>query len=318
MKKALIVGGAGYIGGYMTDLLQQSPEFDITVYDNLLFENYYLKNVKFIYGDIRDRVKLARILPNYDIVIWLAALVGDGACAVNLPLTEEINASAAKWLTDNYDGTIVFMSTCSVYGMNKDLINEDATPNPLSAYASTKLEAEQYIVKHAADYLIFRLGTLYGVGDLFSRLRFDLVVNVLTLHAIQKGEVSVFGGQQWRPILHVKDVAHAVAYCLKHNVRGLYNLSEQNVVIADLAEEIVKIVPNVNIKHQDIKFEDLRDYKVDNNRILATGWRPKFTLTEGIEEIAWAISESRVKDPNAPVYSNVAYMRELERSGVRG
>lgn len=302
----------------MTDLLQQNPDFDTTVYDNLLFENHYLKNVKFIYGDIRDRVKLSGILPDYDIVIWLAALVGDGACAVNLPLTEEINASAVKWLTDNYEGTIVFMSTCSVYGMNKDLINEDAQPNPLSAYASTKLEAEQYIVKHAKDYLIFRLGTLYGVGDMFSRLRFDLVVNVLTLHAIQKGEVSVFGGQQWRPILHVKDVAHAVAYCLKHKVRGLYNLSEQNVVIADLAEEIMRIVPDVKIKHQDIKFEDLRDYKVDNSRILATGWRPKFTLTEGIEEIAWAISENRVKDPNAPVYSNVAYMRELEGSGVRG
>ncbi|MBB6732239.1 NAD-dependent epimerase/dehydratase family protein [Cohnella zeiphila] len=318
MKKALIVGGAGYIGGYMTDLLQQSTDFDITVYDNLLFENHFLKNVKFIYGDIRDREKLAKILPEYNFVIWLAALVGDGACAVNLPLTEEINADAPKWLVDHYDGTIVFMSTCSVYGMNKSLINEDAKPNPLSAYASTKLEAEQYIVNHAKDYLIFRLGTLYGVGDMFSRLRFDLVVNVLTLHAIQKGEVSVFGGQQWRPILHVKDVAHAVAYCLKHNVRGLYNLSEQNVVIADLAEEIKKIVPDMKIKHQDIKFEDLRDYKVDNSRILETGWRPKFTLTEGIEEIAWAISESRVKDPSDPVYSNVAYMRELERSGARG
>src|SRR5574344_2970908 len=114
MKKMLIVGGAGYLGGYMTDLFLNKEGYDVTVYDNLLYETRYMKNVNFIYGDIRDKEKLGKIINNYDIVVWLAALVGDGACAINTALTEEINYNCVKWLVDNYKGTIVFTSTCAV------------------------------------------------------------------------------------------------------------------------------------------------------------------------------------------------------------
>lgn len=310
-KKMLIVGGAGYLGGYMTDVFTQKEDYDVTVYDNLLYETRFLKEVKFIYGDIRDTEKLGKILNNFDIVVWLAALVGDGACAINTALTEEINFKATKWLVDNFHGMVVFMSTCSVYGMNSELIDEDAVPNPLSAYAATKLEAERYVIEHAKSYIIFRLGTLYGLGDAFSRLRFDLVVNILTLRAVRGETLTVFGGQQWRPILHVRDVAHALEYCLTNNIQGLYNLSERNVEINDLALEIQKHLPNTKVVKQDIKFEDLRDYKVKNDRILATGWRPKFTLSEGIEEMKRVFLEDRIKDTTDPVYSNVAYLKSI-------
>lgn len=311
MKKMLIVGGAGYIGGYMTDIFMAKEDYDVTVYDNLLYETRFLKEVKFIYGDIRDTKKLEKILPEYDVVVWLAALVGDGACAINTSLTEEINFKATKWLVDHFDGTIIFMSTCSVYGMNNDLIDESAEPNPLSAYAATKLEAERYVIAHAKDYLIFRLGTLYGLGDRFSRLRFDLVVNILTLRAVRGEELTVFGGQQWRPILHVRDVSHAVEYCLENNVRGLYNLSERNVEIYELAQEIQKHIPGTTVHTKDMKFEDLRDYKVKNDKILATGWQPKISLPEGIEEMKKICSEGRVKDTMDPVYSNVSWLKEI-------
>ena len=88
MKKMLIAGGAGYLGGYMTDVFLGKEDYDVTVYDNLLYEPRYLKNVKFINGDIRDTKKLEKILPKFDIVVWLAALVGDGACSINTALTE--------------------------------------------------------------------------------------------------------------------------------------------------------------------------------------------------------------------------------------
>lgn len=317
MKKMLIVGGAGYLGGYMTDIFHAQSDYDVTVYDNLLYETRYLKDVKFINGDIRDTEKLSKLLPDFDIVVWLAALVGDGACAINTALTEEINFKSVQWMADHFHGTIVFMSTCSVYGMNSELIDEDAPTNPLSAYAATKLEAEQYIIAHAKDYLIFRLGTLYGLGDAFSRLRFDLVVNILTLRAVRGETLTVFGGQQWRPILHVRDVAHAVEHCLEKDIRGLYNLSERNVEINELAQEIQKHVPGTQIVKQDMKFEDLRDYKVKNDRIMATGWQPRFSLPEGIEEMKRVFGENRVTDTTDPVYSNVDFLRSIRYGEVR-
>jgi nucleoside-diphosphate-sugar epimerase len=127
-SKILVVGGCGYIGGFLTDLLTNQA-YDVTVYDSLLYETRYLKNVNFIRGDIRDTEKLEKIIHDYDTVVWLAALVGDGACAVDLELTKRINFDAVKWLVDNFKGKIVFTSTCSVYGANNDLIDETATPN---------------------------------------------------------------------------------------------------------------------------------------------------------------------------------------------
>ena len=180
MSKILIAGGCGYVGGYLTDFLTRNG-YDVTVYDYLLYEERFLKEVKFIYGDVRDTEKLSKIINNYDIVIWLAGIVGDGACAVNPELTISVNVDSVKWLVDNFKGKIIFPSTCSVYGVNNDLIDESAIPSPLSLYASTKLEAEKYIIEHCNDYLIFRLGTLFGLGDNHSRLRLDLVVNILSL-----------------------------------------------------------------------------------------------------------------------------------------
>jgi len=315
-RKILIVGGAGYVGGYMTDIFLGNPDYYVNVYDNLLYEDRFLKDVNFIFGDIRDTAKLSKIISNYDIIVWLAAIVGDGACAVNTALTEDINFKTVKWLVDNYTkGIIVFMSTCSVYGINNNLIDENAVPNPISLYAATKLEAEQYVVKNAKEFIIFRLGTLYGLSDAYSRLRFDLVVNILTLRAVHGEDLTVFGGQQWRPIMHVRDVTHALVYCLKNNIRGLFNLSERNVEISELAETIAKHVPGTKLIHQNMKFEDLRDYKVKNDKIMNTGWKPLCSLDKGIDEMIKVFRENRIKNRLDPVYSNVDYLRSINYGG---
>ena len=316
MRKMLIVGGAGYIGGVLTDIFMNNPDYDITVYDNLLYELRYLKNIKFIYGDIRDRKTLGKIINDYDTVIWLAAIVGDGACAVKDSLTEEINFSSVKWFVDTYtSGKIIFMSTCSVYGTNSEFVDEDSKTNPLSSYAETKLRAEKYVMKNAKDYLIFRLGTLYGLGDEHTRLRFDLVVNIFVLRAVMGEGLTVFGGQQWRPILHVRDVANAIEFAIDNDISGLYNLSEQNVEISTLAQEIKNFLPLTAIVFQDMQYEDLRDYKVSDAKIRSKGWSPKLSLNAGIEEMIKVFEENRVSDIYNAVYYNVDHINKLSKKG---
>ena len=200
--RVLVVGGAGYVGGGVTDYLREMGH-ETRVYDALFYEESYRKDVDFVYGDVRDHERLLPQLKWAEVVVWLAALVGDGACALNPDITEVINQQEVKWLADHFDGRIIFMSTCSVYGAQDTVLDETSPTNPLSVYASTKLAAEQHLVGKNA--LIFRLGTLFGVSDQFARIRLDLVVNTLVLKAATQGKLTVFGGDQFRPLLHVKE-----------------------------------------------------------------------------------------------------------------
>ena len=237
--KVLVVGGAGYIGGSTVDSLIGEAGHEVTVYDNLMYEDKYLKPVDFIFGDIREERLYTAIIHRDDVVVWFAAIERDGACTVDPELTKEINYHSVIRLVDSgYKGKIVFTSTCSVYGINNDLIDESAKPNPQSLYAKTKLAAEEYIKFNCPNALIFRLGTLFGLSDQFSRLRLDLVANILSLKAVNGEPLTVFGGEQWRPLLHVRDVADAITHGIEGDVMGLYNLVSENFTILNLAMAI--------------------------------------------------------------------------------
>ena len=302
----LVVGGAGYVGGGIVDLL--SKKHDVTVYDSLIYENSFRKDVNFIFGDIRDYKKLNPILKNYDAVVWLAALVGDGACAINPTLTHEINAETVSNLTKNFSGKIVFLSTCSVYGAQDGILNEDSAVNPLSEYASSKLIAEKYL--EDSDAIIFRLGTLFGIGDQFSRIRLDLVVNILTTKALQDKKMSVFGGDQWRPLLHVKDVANAIDKTVQTDVNGIFNLHHKNYKIIELAEKIKEKIPDVLIETTPLPFQDTRNYQVSSEKLkVATGFEALIEIDQGINEVYDLISSNRIKDINDPRYSNQSFLQ---------
>lgn len=309
--KVLIVGGAGYVGGGIVDLL--SKENEVTVYDSLIYENSYRKNVDFIFGDIRDYKKINNILDQYDAVIWLAALVGDGACAINPALTHEINSETVKNLAKNFKGKIVFLSTCSVYGAQEGILDESSEVNPLSEYASSKLIAEKYLAD--SDSIIFRLGTLFGIGDKFSRIRLDLVVNILTTKAYIDKKMSVFGGEQWRPLLHVKDVANAIAHALDTQTNGVFNLHYKNFKIIEIANEIKNKISDVEIETTPLPFQDARNYQVSSNKLKdATGFQATVDLIQGINEMYELISSNRIKDINDPRYSNQNF---LQKYGVK-
>jgi nucleoside-diphosphate-sugar epimerase len=308
-KNILVVGGAGYIGGALTDLLLESS-YNFRVYDSLVYEVEYRKPVELCTGDVRD---VDRLIPNLewaDIVIWLVAIVGDGACAADSELTVEINEKKVKWLADNYDGRIIFLSTCSVYGANDGILDEESELNPLSLYAETKLKAETLL--SASHAMIFRLGTLYGVGDVFSRIRMDLVVNTLTAKAFHYNKVSVFGGDQYRPLLHVRDVAGAILASIETDCTGIYNLHSKNMRIIDLAEQVKEHFPDLEIQKTDVEFQDNRNYRVSSQKAEdAFSFNPTHTVDGGIEEIKTLLAEGRIKHVNSPRYSNANFIKGL-------
>ena len=304
--KILVVGGAGYVGGGIVDTL--SKKNDITVYDSLIYESAYRKDVNFIYGDIRDYKKINSILNNFDAVVWLAALVGDGACSINPTLTHEINSETVKNLVKNFNGKIIFLSTCSVYGAQEGVLDENSEVNPLSEYASSKLIAEKYLEE--SDAIIFRLGTLFGISDQFSRIRLDLVVNILTTKALVDKKMSVFGGDQWRPLLHVKDVANAIEHNISSDTKGIFNLHYKNFKIIEIAEKIKEKIPDVSIETTPLPFQDARNYQVSSDKLKReTGFEASIELTQGIEEMYNLISSNRIKDINDPRYSNQNFLQ---------
>jgi len=308
-KKVLVCGGAGYIGGLTCDVLIREG-FEVTVYDNLLYENRYLKEIPFIYGDIRDTEKLYSVTRDFDIIVLMAALVGDPACSVDHRLTEEINYMAIKNLCEiiGINKHIIFMSTCSVYGAQDGMLNEESKTCPLSSYASTKLKAEQHVLDLGGT--VFRLGTVFGLGDTYSRLRMDLVVNVLTMKAIKDGEITINGGEQWRPIIAVKDIAEYVTEACKEEYEGIYVLSKENVVIRELGEKIAELIPNTKINYTEISFQDARNYKVDNTKSLETfKYKAKVTVEDEVSRMMTMFKEGRVLNPEDKVYHNGAFLK---------
>ena len=308
-QKVLLVGGAGYIGGLTCDYLINAG-FDVTVYDNLLYENRYLKEIPFIYGDIRDTEKLYNTSKDFDVIVLMAALVGDPACSVDQILTEEINYIAIKNFCDVVlpSKHLVFMSTCSVYGAQDGLLNESSPTNPLSSYASTKLKAEEHILKLGGT--VFRLGTVFGLGDTYSRLRMDLVVNVLTMKAVKTGSITINGGEQWRPIIAVRDIAGYVTEACKEKYSGVFILSKENVVIRELGEKIAKLIPNTEVKYTEISFQDARNYKVDNTKSLNVfKYKPVVTVEDEVTRMMKLFKENRVENPEDKIYHNGAFLR---------
>ena len=310
MAKVLVVGGAGYVGGGITDRLIAAGH-NVRVYDGLVYEDVFLKPIDFAYGDIRDDGALKPHLEWADAVVWLAALVGDGACSHDATLTRDINVESVRRLTQNFSGRIIFMSTCSVYGAMDGILTEESPTNPLSLYAVTKLEAEA-ILADVPNAIVFRLGTLFGLGDSYSRIRMDLVLNTLTVKACLYGRVSVFGGNQYRPLLHVKDVAEAVVATVDTTHAGIFNLHAVNMTIVEVAELIAKHVPSVQIQKTDIQFQDARNYSVSSEKARkAFGFATRYTPEDGVLELKSLVEAGRIRDVSSPRFSNTDFLRPM-------
>lgn len=309
--KVLVTGGAGYVGGWLTNQAVLAGH-EVRVFDKLLYEDSYLKDINFQYGDILDIEGLRPHLEWADTVIFLAGFVGDPACALNPDLTMKTNVTAVQNLVDNFDGQIIFPSTCSVYGAQDGELTESSSVAPLSLYAESKIHAEKILLESGRQALIFRLGTLFGLSDEFARLRVDLVLNVLTIRAVLENKMSVFGGKQYRPLLHVRDVATAMVPQIGTNAAGLYNLHTENTTIIDLAHQIKKIVPTAELEITESSFQDARNYMVSSDKARnELGFKPVYSTDEGIVEVANLIRQRRITDVNLPRFSNVAALTQM-------
>jgi nucleoside-diphosphate-sugar epimerase len=308
-KKILILGGAGYIGGFTTDYLIDAG-YDVCVFDKLIYETRYLKQVNFVYGDIRDTQHVLEVSKDYDVVIIMAALVGDPACAADVALTDEINHIAVKNICKQLPTSkhVIFMSTCSVYGAQIDILNEESPTNPLSAYASTKLSAENYVKKRNGT--IFRLGTVYGLGDTYSRIRLDLVVNVLTMKAVYDKKIHIFGGEQWRPLICVKDIAGYIEEAISKNIRGTYIITEGNYTMKHLGEIMEYVFPDIDLQFTSISFEDARNYRVSANKSMRDfKYMTQYTIESEVLKMEKIFKEHRICDVTADTYHNGNFIK---------
>ena len=188
------------------------------------------------------------------------------------------------------------------------MLTEESPAKPLSVYAETKYLAEKAVLEYGG--MAFRLGTLFGLGDAFSRLRLDLVINVLTYKAFKENKITVFGGDQWRPILAVKDVAAFFVEAVTRDYNDVFNLSMKNIRIKDCAEIYRNIFPNLQVEVVDSKFEDQRNYRVSTDKAdRAFIFRPLTSVEEEVHRILNLLRTMRIKNPLDSRYYNTHHVK---------
>lgn len=327
LKLVLVVGGAGYLGCVLSELLL-AHGYKVRVLDILLFGKDHLvkleenPNFQLIRGDIRDISTLNKALDGADAVIDLAAIVGDPASRKSPVETVEVNylattslAMACKYHQIN---RFIYASTCSVYGVSKEKATEESPLKPVSLYARTKIESEKGILSLADENftpIILRMSTLYGLSP---RMRFDLVVNTFSKMATTYGKIDVFGGKQWRPLLHVRDAAYAYLLCLEAPISKLkrsntlvFNVGsdQQNYSIDELANIVKKTIKGTKInilkQEDDVGKIDKRTYQVSFDKIRKTLlFRAKEHIVSAVQEIHKAITHGTIADVEDQRYYN--------------
>ena len=332
VHRVLVVGGAGYLGGVLCRQLLDRG-YAVRVLDNLMYGDDGIASLsdcpafELIHGDIRDIRVVVTAIKDVDAVIHLAAIVGDAASALDPKETIEINYLSSKLLAEvckqSQINRFIFASTCSVYGANEPgkMLDENSKLNPVSLYADMKLNSEKGILSLEDDNFsptILRMGTLFSVSF---RMRFDLVINILTLKATIEKKFTIFGGKQWRAFCHVKDAAKAYIDCLEapiHKVKGeIFNIAPENETIYNIGKMIKKIVPESEMVLDETQV-DLRDYCVSDKKIRDTiGYTHHYSISDGIKEIQSAILiEKKYADYQSSKYYNHTFIRETQEKAL--
>ena len=310
--RVLITGGAGYLGSVLCQLLLQE-NYRVTVLDNIMYKQTSLlhlcneKNFTFIKGDVTDKHLLQVLTNEHNIIIPLAAIVGAPACDANKELATAINFTQIKNIVDvlRDDQKLLMPNTNSQYGSSDKVITEESPFNPLSHYAVTKCEAENYIMQNK-NGICLRLATVFGASP---RMRTDLLVNDFTYRALTDGVLVLFQSHFKRNYIHVKDIALTFLFCIENydKLRGeVFNvgLSDANLNKLELAETIKRYITSLVIIENDFASDfDNRNYIVSNEKLESYGWKPKYSIDDGIKELLKAYK--MVVTDNNKKYTNL-------------
>ena len=296
----LIIGGLGYIGSVLYEVIKEE-DWQVEILDNHLYKELQPTN-SFTEADIRDKDAIKKIIQKHDIIVNLAAIVGDPACLIDTNLAIDINCIGTRHIAEycqKFNKKIVHISTCSIYGSEPNvLLKEENKGFPIDFYGQTKYTQERIVREICSeDFCVLRLGTAYGLSP---RMRYDLVVNAFAARAVKFNKITVFGGEQERPFVHIRDISRAIVHVIKNNLNGVFNVRGENLSLLKLSE-IVKEITNCQVEI-NTNVTDKRSYMVDSSKLLSTGFEFKYNIAYAIEEI---VNSPTALEMHKGIYSNL-------------
>jgi nucleoside-diphosphate-sugar epimerase len=325
LNRVLVVGGAGYIGSLLVERLIEKG-YQVRVLDSLLYGDEPLRPFRdehafeLIVGDCRNIQDVVRSVRGVESIIHLAAIVGDPACDQDQGPALETNYAATRMLTEiakgHGVGRFLFASSCSVYGATEVEVDENSVVRPISLYGQTKVDSERALLNAAGISFhpsILRFATVFGLGY---RPRFDLVVNLLTAKAWREGVITIYNGQQWRPFIHVRDLAEGVLQVLEAPIQlvsgQIFNVGDLrlNHTLSEVAEIIRAVFPKTRVESVDNS--DLRNYRVNFDKLAyRIGFRARYALRDGVEQLKTAFEQGLISDYTDVRYHNQRYLKAV-------
>ncbi|MGC1862618.1 MAG: SDR family oxidoreductase [Methylocystis sp.] len=330
-ERVFVTGGAGYCGSRLVPQLLRSG-YKVTVYDIMFFGHDFLPkdnpNLIIVTGDIRDTRKLASAMAGHDAVVSLACISNDASFELDEKLSTSVNLDAFEPMVVAAKAAgarrFVYASSSSVYGVSDEPdVTEDHPLVPLTLYNKYKGMCEPLLNRHIDDDFIgvtFRPATVCGYAP---RQRFDLSVNILTNHAVNKNRITVFGGSQLRPNLHIQDYVDAVEMFLEapaEKIQGeIFNVGYQNLSLMKIAELVKKVVLEEFPDRGDIEIvttpsDDIRSYHINSSKVTRVlGFQPRHTIEDAVSELCGAFREGKL--PNSfedDFYFNVKRLQRLK------
>ena len=324
MKKILITGGAGYVGAVLTPSLL-TKGYKVTVIDLMIYGEEVLKkndNLTVIKGDIRDTKLLKEIIPGHDVVIHLACISNDPSFELNPTLGKSINLDAFTPLVEiskkNKVKRFVYASSSSVYGLKDEKdVNEEMSLEPLTEYSKYKADCEEILNKNKSEEFTpttIRPATVCGYSP---RQRLDLVVNILTNLAFNKRNITIFGGDQLRPNIHIQDMIRAYELVIEapvEKVSGeIFNVGYENMKVKEIANLVQEVVgPDVTLEYK--KTDDNRSYHISSKKIEKNlGFKSKSTVRDAVIDLKIALEKGFLPDSlSKENYFNIKKMQLIK------
>jgi nucleoside-diphosphate-sugar epimerase len=307
--KVLVTGGCGYVGTKLTTALLERTPHHVDVLDTMWFGNRLEPNPRLTLHKMDMRQIDSLDLSPYDTIFHLANIANDPSVELNPYSSWDVNVLAGMRIIDKAKRQgvkqFIFASSASVYGLKSEpKVTEDLELVPLSEYNKTKMVAERVVMSYANDMVttIIRPATVCGYSP---RMRLDVVVNMLTMQALTKGVVTVLGGEQTRPNIHIDDLVDLYLYVFEKRIAGYFNAGFENLSVRQIAEAVTREAP-AEIKI--LPSNDPRSYAVNSDKLLATGFKPTRNVQMAVRDMVAAARDGRIVDE--PICYNVKWMQQ--------